>query len=193
MEEIIIPQSVQEIHAFCFIFCKKLKTLRFESGSKLKQIGDSTMYSTAIESFCLPAGVSVLESLNCDRLRHIRLESGLMTLSRGAFCRSQLEWIDIPATVEEIGDSCFYECRSLTEVNFERDSRLKRIGEFAFAQTAIKTITIPRGVEVIPESCFRGCRFLMEVRFESELREIAESAFEGCPSQISIHINITQS
>jgi hypothetical protein len=91
--------------------------------------------------------------------------------------------IVISKSIELIGDSCFMNYESLSEIFFESDCNLKGIGKGAFSHSGLKAIRIPSKVEFIGESCFYYCKFLSEVIFENDcnLRRIDELAFHHCP------------
>lgn len=58
--------------------------------------------------------------------------------------------VEIPATLEEIGDACFSVCSSLSHVTFAGGSALRRIGNKAFGGCSLlKNIEIP-GIESAP-------------------------------------------
>jgi len=65
---------------------------------------------------------------------------------------SDLEKIVLTDNIEEIGDSAFYGCRNLSDVNFP--SSLKTIGGYAFAQTSLKEVELPSSVETIGAGAF---------------------------------------
>jgi hypothetical protein len=90
------------------------------------------------------------------------------------------EDIVIQGCTESISDGCFYCCKSLCEVTFESDSKLKEIGKSAFCDCKIKSIRIPSNVKVIGEWCFSGCKALCDVTFESgsKLKKIHNNAFK---------------
>jgi hypothetical protein len=96
-----------------------------------------------------------------------------------AFSDSGIKIIGIPNNVENIGNKCFYECRSLCEIVFESDSKLKEIGDSAFRDLGIKIIPIPNHVEKIGNECFYEGESPCEVVFErdSKFKEIDDSAF----------------
>jgi hypothetical protein len=63
--------------------------------------------------------------------------------------QSVLKSIIIPKSVEVLCKECFSNCKSLTSITFESDSRLQRIEERAFAGTGLKSIIVPSSVEVL--------------------------------------------
>jgi hypothetical protein len=85
--------------------------------------------------------------------------------------------IEIPSSVEFIGENCFRGCESLCEITFESGSKLQRIEEEAFRLNNLKMIEIPSSVEFIGEFCFSECQSLYDVRFEGHVREIEVMAF----------------
>jgi hypothetical protein len=81
---------------------------------------------------------------------------------------SILKSISIPASVESLGDQCFYECSSLSSVTFGSGSKLVGIEARAFATCPrLKSISIPSSVESFGDQCFYECRSLSSVTFES--------------------------
>jgi hypothetical protein len=96
-----------------------------------------------------------------------------------AFTECCLEQIQIPFTVESIGERCFSGCKSLREISFEFGSRLRFLGEYGFQCTGLKCIQFPRTLESIGKYCFYRCFSLKAIHFESEskLKRIEQSAF----------------
>jgi hypothetical protein len=60
--------------------------------------------------------------------------------------------MNVPSSVEVIGEGCFLKCELLTSVTFEADSKLVRFEKSAFCDTGLMSIHIPSSVEVIGES-----------------------------------------
>ena len=61
----------------------------------------------------------------------------------------ELREIEIPMSVEEIGESRFYECSPLSRVTFAGGSALKHIGREAFLMCdMLRGIDIPARVQV---------------------------------------------
>jgi hypothetical protein len=87
--------------------------------------------------------------------------------------------IVIKKGVEVIGESCFEECKTVLEVCFEPESRLRCIDARAFFGTNLIEITIPSSVEVIGKECFAVCRYLYDVKFEGNVREFGENWFSN--------------
>ena len=58
-------------------------------------------------------------------------------------------FVSIPDGGEELCESCFFECKSLSRVTFGESSSLKLLGKGAFCGSGVVEIRIPDGVEEI--------------------------------------------
>jgi hypothetical protein len=87
-----------------------------------------------------------------------------------SFETSTLRAICVPANVERLGNACFVSSSGLLVVNFERNSRLKKIGMSVFYQTRLSTICVPSSIEIIQSDAFSLIETLHEVRFEENCR-----------------------
>jgi hypothetical protein len=116
----------------------------------------------------------------------------LKQIGRYAFSETTgLKSICIPASIEIIGQACFRQCKSMSQLTFEPGSRLTQIGNFAIRDCAsLRSICISAQVEEIPLCCFSECHSLEELLFEpgSQLIRIHGHAFENCRSLRSITI-----
>lgn len=143
-------------------------------------------------------------------LKKVILPNTLTSIGQNAFKESGLQAIEIPASVEAIESGAFCDCTALTNVTFEKGSRLKMIwgmyywddyGTFADC-TSLTSIEIPASVETIEWAAFKGCTALTTVTFEkgSQLKAIRGAvnylsyyysyygAFADCTSLTSIEI-----
>jgi hypothetical protein len=95
----------------------------------------------------------------------------------------------ISSSISRLTKDCFCNCKSLTSVTFELNSKLQRIEESVFEESGLRTIQIPASVEVLCKSCFCNCKSLTSVTFQSnsKLQRIEEYAFaESCLTTIDI-------
>jgi hypothetical protein len=77
----------------------------------------------------------------------------------GKYRKSNFGKVWIPRNLEIIGEDAFGELETLGEVVFERDSKLRKIGDGSFFWTSLKSIHIPKSVENIEDSAFGRCKF----------------------------------
>ena len=149
LTSIEIPASVETIGERAISVCSSLSTITFEKGSKLKTIGKGAFFDSALTSIEIPASVETIgesaftSTENVDsKLVAVSFEQGskLKTIEKGAFFYSALTSIEIPASVETIGEHAIAACSSLSTITFEKGSKLKTIGSDAFFScTNLKT------------------------------------------------------
>ena len=168
-------------------------------------IGEEMFYQSDLRSVVIPTNVTTVgysAFKRCSSLTTVTFEkeSQLKTIGGdyyyGAFSDcTALTSIEIPASVETIGNTAFKHCSSLATVTFEKGSRLKTIGNNAYYRcTSLTSIEIPASVETIEKKAFMHCSSLATVTFEkgSQLKTIAgdsyDGAFSDCTALTSIEI-----
>ena len=168
-------------------------------------IGEEMFYQSDLRSVVIPTNVTTVgysAFKRCSSLTTVTFEkeSQLKTIGGdyyyGAFSDcTALTSIEIPASVETIGNTAFSDCSSLATVTFEKGSRLKTIGNNAYYRcTSLTSIEIPASVETIEKKAFMHCSSLATVTFEkgSQLKTIAgdsyDGAFSDCTALTSIEI-----
>ena len=117
-----------------------------------------------------------------------------------------IQSITIPATVTEIDDSAFEDCRSLKSIIFEGEetpqgaphraaaegSALWRIGNWAFYNChQLEYLTIPEGVTEVGDAAFYGCAYLEDMTLPSTVQEIGDNGFALCAKLQKIHVKAT--
>ncbi|MCD8208722.1 MAG: leucine-rich repeat protein [Bacteroidales bacterium] len=192
LKSIIIPESVTELGEGCFHSCRVLESIKIPSG--VTEIPNSAF-------------------LYCRELSDIDLGC-VETIGTSAFygCGKQttddgraLTKIDIPDTVETVGNKAFADCSLLETVTigcgvetisdyaFQLDSDLKNvefrenddggtalreIGEYAFAScTSLESVKLPRGVETISDFAFNRDSELEYINIPDSVEKIGRSAF----------------
>ena len=140
-------------------------------------IGEEMFYQSDLRSVVIPTNVTTVgysAFKRCSSLTTVTFEkeSQLKTIGGdyyyGAFSDcTALTSIEIPASVETIGNTAFSDCSSLATVTFEKGSRLKTIGNNAYYRcTSLTSIEIPASVETIEATAFSDCSKLATVTFE---------------------------
>lgn len=100
-------------------------------------------------------------------------------IGREAFMNASVTSITLPSTIESIGKSAFYACRSLAEVNLT--SACTSIGTYAFDQCEkLARVGDISGLETIPMHAFTGCKRLPSLTFSESLLSVGEYAFADC-------------
>jgi hypothetical protein len=77
-------------------------------------------------------------------------ESGsiLSRIEKGALRGTGLISIEIPSSVEILGENCFIKCESLTSPTFESQSIMSRTGKHGFDLAGLTEIVIPPSVDI---------------------------------------------
>lgn len=155
-----------------------------------------------IKSVVIPseyAGTRVTEIANsafanCSNLAVIDIPDTVEKIGESAFFASGIESVVIPDSVTEIGSYAFANCENLTEVSL--GNNVEVIGRQAFAYTAVKYIYFPRDVREIGAGAFLSCTRLENLTFydgiNAYLKTIGDSAFRLCAlKEVWIPLNAT--
>ncbi len=120
---------------------------------------------------------------------------------------TEIESVNLPDSVTEIGGFIFDGCTGLTSINLPPN--LENMWQYAFTRTSIQEIEIPGSVlSIIPFTfyqskalkkvvinegtkgirawAFKDCTALTDVYLPSSLTDISDKAFEGC-GEITFH------
>ena len=138
----------------------------------------------------LPDGITTIPGgafARCKSLRRINIPETVTSLGTcgnyfeenwgrpGTFNSSGIEYINIPGSVEIIGDYCFGNCINLKEVVFNEGTRI--IGSGAFdGNSALENITLPNTVDSIGRLTFYQCN-LKQVNLSDNIRFIGRTCF----------------
>ncbi|KAK8836348.1 hypothetical protein M9Y10_039690 [Tritrichomonas musculus] len=190
--EITIPKFVTKISPHLFENCHYLKTVEFENGSQLIEIGEYAFSNTRVDQVMLPETVQIIRqsafSYNND-LKAVSFKGEI--IENDAFLQTGLIEFNLSDNTKTIGSGAFQFCRSLSSFNINiEQSNLSEIGQYAFAETSITEINIPPKVEVIHKFTFNGCSLLKEVKIsnDSKLIKIDDNSFSGDLSLEKINI-----
>lgn len=112
---------------------------------------------------------------------HIKIPRGVEIVDCGIDALSSVRFVEIPASVTAVGDEAFANCKTLVEVKFAPDSKLKRIGNGAFSGCSnLTTCPIPDKVKTIGRHAFDGCKSLRKIAIPDSVTSVGEYAFTGC-------------
>lgn len=90
-----------------------------------------------------------------------------------------LKGIEMPNTIETIGDLTFKGCTGLTYITIPESVQV--IGRWAFSNcTKLKNIIIPNSVVEIKDFAFEGCTTLKSVKLSGSVMIIGQAAFRYC-------------
>lgn len=131
-------------------------------------------------------------ALNYKSLCEVNLPNTIETIGDYAFYRaSNLKKINIPnlSSLQSIGESAF-EGTGLQKI--ELPPCIKSLGDYTFKNSEIESVSLPEMIEEIPYGCFYECKKLQNVEFSSSV--IEARAFYNCISlrHITLPANLTR-
>lgn len=184
LKEINLPTNLKSLGAYAFNECRLLERVEFPK--ELTYIGGYAFNGCwQLHINDLPQQMDSIGGYAfnyCKNIYEITLPKNITEIHAYCFSSTSIKTITIPATVERIGEQAF-SYSSLEKVNFEKGSKLRRIGSRAFFQTRLTEIVIPPSVEEIRGSAFRSC-FKLETAKIPKGCEVADKAFKDSPTKI---------
>ncbi|MBP5307797.1 MAG: leucine-rich repeat protein, partial [Clostridia bacterium] len=181
LESVTIPATVKTIHMYAF---QGIDTTEYHStgdslgGILLTPTADSEDLGDRVENI-----VSGLKSVT------FATENGacaLETIDSYAFQFTNIESVDLPASLNYLGVCVFKGTLNLSEVNIPADSALEIINEWTFFSSNIQgEITIPAGIKNIRQQAFSHNGGLTAVNFavngegKTNLQNVTEKSGSG--------------
>jgi hypothetical protein len=201
-----IPDSIVSLnwHRRAVLFDQEkeygvLKSIVFESNSRLARIESETFSNSSLRSISIPKNVEILGSACfyiCISLLSITFESNscLTRIESGAFYGSSLQSIVIPQNVRFIDGSAFL-ALTLSSISIESGNEMFVIENGILIDVLHHTlirnfsesseIEIGRNIEILGSNCFSYCKSLSLITFESNshLTRIESGAFSSSSLQ----------
>ena len=190
--------QLKEIDSHAFLNCKKLASITLPNS--VTYLGDDVPTSReggvfegceSLTSFTFPSSYASnnLPSFtfkNCTNLATINWNGyNPKRLNNSTFygC-DKITWSQIPQSVEELGDNCFYHCDALTSVDL---SKIKKMDTGVFWWTPLTSVEWPAAVTEIPANTFWSCRQLTTIKgipgqpgAWDNITKIGANAFNEC-------------
>jgi len=122
------------------------------------------------------------------RISQLMLPLGLIEIGEGALLATPIKTIDLPSSVEIIGNSAFVNCDSLTSVTIDCEI----ISDYAFMDCDnLNSVIIGNATDAINKATFKNCKSLTSVTLPAVLSVIGDEAFAGCSSLATIKFPAT--
>ena len=198
--------QLKEIDSHAFLNCKKLASITLPNSVTYLGENNPNSYDggvfegcESLTSFTFPSSYASdnLPSFtfkNCKNLATITWNGYKpKRLNSCAFwdC-DKITWSQIPQSVEELGDECFYHCAALTSVDL---SKIKKMDTGVFWGTPLTSVEWPAAVTEIPARTFLSCGQLTTIKGISgqpgawdNITKIGEDAFNECKALTTIKL-----
>lgn len=185
VKNIVLPSTLKIIGDQAFTECASLSTINFPDG--LESIGEYALKGTMIETLDLSntkATISKESFAGCLNLTSVILNDAITTIPPSAFygCKN-LKDVTIPDSVTSIGGRAFQKTAIESIV---LPTSLKKINEYsAFAESKLKEVVIPYGCKFIGGNTFEKCNDLEGVYIPDTVTSIGIlSIVKDCPKAI---------
>lgn len=149
----------------------------YSEDSKMLTITDGSVFNKEYTSTSEKPWDSVGE------VKYLEISSGITKISSYAFSGMNIEKVNLPKSLTEIGTGAFYNCSKLSDINFNGEVSTLTIHSRAFARcTSLKSVDLPEGVAKVDAHAFIECTALETVTVNGKNTKIEASAFDGCDS-----------
>ncbi|MBF1626430.1 MAG: leucine-rich repeat domain-containing protein, partial [Prevotella sp.] len=198
--------QLKEIDSHAFLNCKKLASITLPNsvtylGENNPNSNDGGVFEgcESLTSFTFPSSYisNNLPSFtfkNCTNLVTINWNGyNPKRLNKNAFenC-DKITWSQVPQSVEELGDNCFYLCDALTFVDL---SNIKKMDTGVFWATPLTSVEWPAAVTEIPANTFWTCGKLTTIKgipgqpgAWDNITKIGANAFNMCTALTTIKL-----
>ena len=219
ISSISIPESVNRIHKGAFVGCTGLGggiaivnncifpistsyTTSLSIGANIKVIADdiwaycpnlqNVSLSTKNDNFklvgpllCTADGKGIIACTD-KNVEMVEIPDGVTNIGDYAFCDcKQLNAISIPVCLRSIGGHAFQGCGGLSSITIPES--VTEIGNAAFSGcSSLESATIPAGVKNVGDYVFNECHSLISLTLHSGVTDIGNYAFNGCKALASL-------
>ena len=175
---------VTEVGAEAFRNCTGLNSVTLSIN--VKSIGDYAFAGCTNLTSVTISGLTTISTLgtgvfeNCHSLSSFNVP-GAKSIGERCFYGAGLKSIDLPWTVNSIGNEAFSECDSLVEITI--GDNITHLGQAAFKgcdRLEKVSFSNKNNITSIEPNTFEGCKQLSQIVFPTKLQTIGNYAFKGC-------------
>ena len=194
--EVDIPASVTEIGVNPFANCQFIQTITVDSNNPNYESRNSNAVvektTNSIIIGCINTdfenvNATIYEkySFSCTKFATLTIPNGVTEIREMAFIGSEVQVVNLPETLQSIGEFAFCACLKLSIVN-NNSTTLYAIGNSAFAYCyELKAFTITETVDYVGEAVFMGDSKLEDVwilcyEHTENYSTINRDTFNGC-------------
>lgn len=153
LTSLTIPANVTSLGDSFISECSALTSLYVAEGNPNYEIVDGMLYDIPAKTlrYALP-----------DVLGDVVIRDGTVRIADDVFKNHAITSVQLPDSLQKIGNCAFEFCNELKEVNFPEG--LITIDGAAFAYcTQLENVVLPEGLKYLGDSAFRSCASLTEI------------------------------
>ena len=187
-----IPSSVKYIEGGIFKNCQRLTNITIDSSNINYKVIDNAIYSInmdtilshhlASDTVIVPLTVRVLgmESFSeTKKLKFVVLPRNIINIQYGAFSSSGIRSINLPESLQSIGEAAFKECENLGSIKIPNS--VSYLGNSVFSNcSSLSSVVMSNSVTIIPSRAFEYCSSLNSFVWGNSIERINSLAFLYC-------------
>ena len=208
LKDVTLGTWTEEIRRHAFYGCSALQGI--ELPSSLEMIGASAFQAcTDLRAITFPSSVMVIGTnafRNDKALKMVAFNEGLEQIHANAFIGTGVISVELPSTLDRLGQYAFYSCPNLKTVAFQGAVRgfdgdidyiqtsnyltvlapenswalHGQLGDVFASCTALESVAFSDNQEFVGKNMFLGCKALKDVTLGTWTEEIRRHAFYGC-------------
>ena len=193
LEQVILPDSLDTIGTDAFSYCRKLRSISIPT--TLKHIGDNAFYACDSLRTIYWDAANYNQTKNSSPFDNVRehitgfiIGSNVTSIPHHlCFEFTALPSIEIPASIDKIGNNAFEGCRSLSDLTWYEG--LDSICEYAFKNcTSLTTLTIPQSVDWVGRNAFESCSLTEMTSLATTPPTITDNTFYNVDKSIPVSV-----
>lgn len=189
LEKVSLPENIVYMQG-TFGGCTSLKSITIPAGwSKAFDYNEGNQelfVGSGLTSVTFEEGTTAIRNHifdGCDQLKSVTMPDTVTIIGAYAFSGCTKLVVDLPKNLEELRESSFYNCKSITKLTIPKSlTKTTTVrGTYSYFEgTNLKEVKIEEGATIVPGSLFRKCPLITEVTLPDSVTEIGVSAFDGC-------------
>ncbi len=184
-----ISENIARIGTGAFYHCSNLSTINLPEWVEL--IGISAFDGTPANSYSINVTLNQYAIENgqyswLSGLNKVIVEEGVTELPNLCFQNSSLNSIELPNTLEKLGESCFDACNNLKTIQLPK--KISEIPYKCFINSGLIGIDLSNtNVETIDDFAFQYCN-IRSITFNDSIKSLGTYAFSYCHNLTKINI-----
>ena len=148
-------------------------------------VDEENPYFTSVDGVIFSKDMTHIIAYPREKEGSYAIPDTVTSINDCAFYRSVISEISFNEHLECIGDSAFFECQNLTDI--ELPDSLETIGTQAFAYCGnIRSVVFGNGLASTGDLSFMECSNLESIEFGDSISTIGQAAFTGCSELESV-------